>query len=160
MNRNHSMLGSNRPLKIGTTVVAAGICLLLASAPRVARACDLPLLGDGSDSETVEAVAGSMAIMPAYGAVGVCGALMLPVDIYWKVQRPEDRFGAHAGDAVCPVVGDATYLAGVFPFFAGKMIFWDVPQALIGHGSPSRAPTGRRAQRRRGQAGSAESTSS
>ena len=53
------------------------------------------------DSHTVDAIASSIAIMPSLGVAGVCGALALPADVYWKLQRPDDAFGAHAAEQVC-----------------------------------------------------------
>ncbi len=88
---------------------------------------------DQPDSHTVDAIASSIAIMPSLGVAGVCGALTLPADVYWKLQRPDDAFGAHAAEQLCiypaAAVGRSVYLAAGFPFFAGKKVFWDLPRS-------------------------------
>ena len=68
----------------------------------MAFACDQAFQGYyDADSPAVDAIASSIAIMPTYGAIGLCGALVLPADVYWKVKRSEDAFGAHASDPLC-----------------------------------------------------------
>jgi len=120
-----------RRLKTGATILAAGICLLLASAPRMALACGDPFHHSyAPDSPTVDAIAGSIAFVPAYGALGVCGALMLPADVYWKAKRPQDNFGAHVSTPVCMSAVDSVYLVSGFPFFVVKKLLWDLPHPL------------------------------
>jgi hypothetical protein len=66
-------------------------------------------------------------------------ALMLPADVYWKVKRPEEDFGARAGNRLCThsaqVVGDSIYLVSGFPLFAGQKLLRDLRHSLNDAGS-------------------------
>lgn len=114
---------------------ASVVSLLLLSAPNVALACDLPFQSpyDQPGSHMVDTTAKSIAVLPTYAAIGVCGALMLPADIYWKVERPAEDLGTHVSTPVCADAAAATwnssYLVGGFPVFAVKKVFGDPPRA-------------------------------
>lgn len=62
----------------------------------------------------------------------VCGALMLPLDLYQEIRHPETEFSQRFGTPVCSYPTAAAYIATYFvvgfPFYLLKVTFWDVPR--------------------------------
>ena len=50
----------------------------------------------------------------------------MPADTYWKIERPQDAFGAHAGTPMCTAAATAvdysTYVVGGFPLRVVKKL--------------------------------------
>ena len=113
------------------------IGVLLVIGPTVACADYPPFQGPYSepDSNMVDALASSAAWLPALFAIGACGVVTLPADVYWKVKRPQEALGSHVGERVCGYPGVAVaypvYLIAGFPLFAVKKVTWDLPRALF-----------------------------
>ncbi|HKA14355.1 MAG TPA: hypothetical protein VKH41_05010 [Myxococcota bacterium] len=130
----------------------AAVIALLSSVMAPARAAaDYPPFGwlyETPQGRFADVMASACGYMAGLATAGACGVILVVPGVAHEVANSDEPFGHYSAPA-CekPFVVSAAigYLVVGAPFFAGQLLFWDLPRWATGYGQRPEEPEEERA---------------